>query len=107
MRTEANLGPRVPSRLRHVVATVRRVDAVMWSDYLCPWCYVGRDRTTAIEQLGLPGTGLPSHLHPERPPAGRRVRPDGRLAPVLDRIEAECEAAGMAFRRPTRMPNTR
>ena len=39
-------------------------------------------------------------------PAGRTVRPDGRLGPTFDRIEAECDEAGLPFRRPTRMPNT-
>lgn len=79
----------------------------MWSDYLCPWCYVGRDRTARLEQLGVTITPMPYELHPEIPPAGRTVRADGRLAPVFGRVEAECEAAGMAFRRPRRMPNTR
>ncbi len=50
---------------------------------------------------------LPFELHPELPAQGRRVRPDGRLQRTFDRIEAECTQAGMAFRRPTRMPNTR
>lgn len=79
----------------------------MWSDYLCPWCYVGRDRTSRLERIGVRVTPMPYELHPEIPPEGRRVRVDGRLAPVLDRVEAECEAAGLPFRRPTRIPNTR
>ncbi len=83
------------------------MDAVVWSDYLCPWCYVGRDRTALIERLGVPVMQLPYELHPEIPAGGRRIRADGRLTPVLDRVEAECEALGLAFRRPTRVPNTR
>ncbi len=79
----------------------------MWSDYLCPWCYVGRDRTARIERLGVRVTPLPYELHPDIPPEGRRVRPDGRVAQVLDRVERECEAAGLPFRRPTRVCNTR
>lgn len=83
------------------------VEAVVWSDYLCPWCYVGRDRTVRIEQLGVRVTPRPYELHPDIPKGGRPVRPDGRLAAVFDRVEAECVAAGVAFRRPTRVPNTR
>lgn len=83
------------------------MDATVWSDYLCPWCYVGRASTTIIEGLGVHVSSMPYELHPEIPAEGRRIRADGRLAPVFDRIEEACEAAGFAFRRPTRMPNTR
>jgi len=83
------------------------VEAVVWSDYLCPWCYVGRDRTAGIELLGVHAVSAPYELHPEIPPEGRPIRADGRIAQVFDRIEAECDAAGRPFRRPTRVPNTR
>ncbi|MCU1351008.1 MAG: hypothetical protein JWM05_217 [Acidimicrobiales bacterium] len=83
------------------------MEATCWSDYLCPWCYVGRSRTAVMEDLGVTVTHLPYELHPEIPPEGRPVRPDGRLSAVLDHIGAECEVLGMAFRRPTRTPNTR
>lgn len=81
--------------------------AVVWSDYLCPWCYLGRDRTGLLEQLGVAVTPLPYDLHPEMPAAGRRVSPTGRLADVLTRIGAECAAAGMPFTVPEHIPNTR
>ncbi|HVX18569.1 MAG TPA: DsbA family protein [Acidimicrobiales bacterium] len=82
------------------------MDALLWSDYLCPWCYVGQVRTAKLRELGLAVTALPFELHPEIGPAGRTVRSDGRLGPTFDRIEAECDEAGLPFRRPTRMPNT-
>jgi predicted DsbA family dithiol-disulfide isomerase len=81
--------------------------AVLWSDYLCPWCYIGRDRTALLAELGVDVTVLPYELHPEIPPDGRRIRPGGRLAPVFERVEAMCAEVGLAFRRPDRMPNTR
>ena len=79
----------------------------MWTDYLCPWCYVAVDRVDLLVSLGVEVTPLPYELHPEIPPEGRRVRPDGRLGPTFDRIEAECADVGLPFRRPGRMPNTR
>lgn len=82
------------------------MDAQLWSDYLCPWCYVGQARTAKLRELGVSVTARPFELHPEIGPEGRRIRPDGRLRPTVDRIEAECEAVGLPFRRPTRMPNT-
>ena len=83
------------------------MEAVVWSDYLCPWCYLGRDRTTLLEQLGVAVTPLPYDLHPELPAAGRRVSPTGRLAEVLARIGAECAAVGLPFTPPEHIPNTR
>ena len=83
------------------------MEATCWTDYLCPWCYLGRHRSEVIEDLGVPVHHRPYELHPEIPPEGRPVRPDGRLGPTFDRIEAECAEIGRPFRRPTRMPNTR
>ena len=81
--------------------------AVLWSDYLCPWCYVGRDRTALLDELGVSVVVKPYELHPEIPPEGRSVRSAGRLAPVFERVEAMCAEVGLAFRRPERIPNTR
>lgn len=83
------------------------MEATCWSDYLCPWCYLGQHRDRLLTDLGVTVTHLPYELHPEIPPAGRTVRPDGRLRTTFDRLEVACDEAGMPFRRPTRMPNTR
>lgn len=87
--------------------TLMAMDATCWSDYLCPWCYVGQHRDTLITSLGVAITHLPYELHPDIPAGGRAVRPDGRLRATFARIGAECEALGMDFRPPTRTPNTR
>ena len=57
-------------------------------------------------------TALPFELHPEIPPEGvsLRERWGGRYAEadlMYRRIADECEAAGLAFRRPEHVPNTR
>jgi predicted DsbA family dithiol-disulfide isomerase len=83
------------------------MEALFWRDYLCPWCWLGRDRTDVLERLGVTVTHLPYDLHPEIPPEGRAVRPGGRLDAVFDHIAAECELEGREFTRPTRTPNTR
>jgi predicted DsbA family dithiol-disulfide isomerase len=83
------------------------VNAVLWRDYLCPWCYLGRDRTALMTSLGVEATTLGYELHPEVPTDGRPVRPDGRLAMVLEHIGAECASVGLPFRAPSRIPNTR
>ena len=83
------------------------MDAVVWSDYLCPWAYLGRDRTALLRSLGVDVTPLAYDLHPELPPSGRRVNPTGRLAAVFERIAAECEEVGLPFSPPSHVPNTR
>ena len=83
------------------------MEATCWSDYLCPWCYVGQDRSAQMEALGLAVVHRPYELHPEIPPVGVPVPPTGRLAATFARIAAECEQIGLPFRAPVRTPNTR
>ena len=83
------------------------MEALFWRDYLCPWCWLGRDRTDVLVDLGVRVTHLPYDLHPEIPPDGRAVRPGSRLDAVFDHIAAECAREGRDFVRPTRTPNTR
>jgi predicted DsbA family dithiol-disulfide isomerase len=81
--------------------------ATVWSDYICPWCYLGRDRTALIESLGVPVTAMPYELHPELPPAGRTVKPGGRLDAVYEDIGRQCAEVGLAFVPPRHVPNSR
>ena len=81
--------------------------AVAWNDYLCPWAYLGRDRSHLLRDLGVTVTQLPYELHPELPPEGRDVRPHSRLASVFDLIGDECAQLDIPFRAPTHVPNTR
>ena len=85
---------------------VPALTAVVWSDYLCPWCYVGLSRTALLEDLGVRVTPLPYELHPELPAGGLPLA-DDRGRRLSTRIAAECEAAGMQFRKPARLANTR
>lgn len=83
------------------------MDAIGWSDYVCPWAYLGRDRTALMRELGVDVTVQAYELHPEIPPEGVAVRSGGRLARVFDHIAAECAELGIGFRAPERSPNTR
>lgn len=78
-----------------------------WSDYICPWAYLGRDRTHVLVDLGITVTTLPFELHPEIPVGGRPNRRGGRLDRVFDVVEAECLEIGVPFRRPDRTPSSR
>ena len=87
--------------------TLAAVHALLWSDYLCPWCYLARDRTALLESMGVRVTHLPYELHPDIPPDGVAIRAGGRLDRVLDLIGAECAEVGLPFAKPTHTPNTR
>jgi predicted DsbA family dithiol-disulfide isomerase len=79
----------------------------VWSDYLCPWCYLGLDREQQLVDLGLDVVIRPFELHREIPIGGRELRDGGRTAMVFDHVGQECESVGLPFRRPARSPNTR
>jgi predicted DsbA family dithiol-disulfide isomerase len=81
--------------------------ATVWSDYICPWAYLGRDRTALMQSMGVSVTSMPFELHPELPPSGRDVRPDGRLARLHDEIERLCAEVGVPFVAPAHIPNSR
>jgi len=79
------------------------VEALVWSDYLCPWCYVGLSRSAQLRRLGVEVVTLPYELHPEIAAGGVASR--GRSA--WSAIAAECDEAGLPFHPPERVPNTR
>ncbi len=57
-------------------------------------------------------TPFPYEIHPDFPPEGLTFEERWRSDPaageaIYSRVEAECAAAGLPFRRPPRIPNTR
>ena len=93
----------------------------VFSDVICPWCFVGKRRLErALDQLGLGETAvirwLPFELNPQMPPGGmeraayraQKFGPERALA--LDREMTEHgqqEGIRFAFDRIERTPNTR
>ena len=75
--------------------------ATAWRDFLCPWCYLGLDRSEQMRSMGVEITTLPYELHPTYPAAGIEVPPSAfeRMRPLFD-------DAGLAFVPPPRLPNT-
>ncbi len=76
----------------------------MWTDYLCPWCYLGSARSTLLSKLGVTVIPQPFELHPGLPPGGRPVPEPAR---VYRRIARECDRVGLPFRPPAVVPNSR
>jgi predicted DsbA family dithiol-disulfide isomerase len=65
-----------------------------------------------LRELGVTVTSLPYELHPEIPVGGISLQERwgaryGEASSMYKRIEEACEEAGLPFRRPARVPNTR
>jgi predicted DsbA family dithiol-disulfide isomerase len=96
------------------------MDIAIFSDVICPWCYVGKRRLERALGEALPGEfaieWLPFELNPDMPPEGMpraeyRARKFGpERAAALDaqmRAVGEEEGIRFAFDRQARTPNTR
>ena len=72
---------------------------------------MGLDRSELLQDLGVTVVTLPLEIHPEIPIGGLSLAERwgtryGEAVEMYARIEAECEAAGLPFNRPARVPNT-
>jgi predicted DsbA family dithiol-disulfide isomerase len=76
-----------------------------WYDFICPFCYVGQNRTEILVRSGLHVVELPFQIHPEIPPGGIAVGP--RSGPMYTMLEREAKEAGLPLRWPPRLPDTR
>jgi predicted DsbA family dithiol-disulfide isomerase len=83
------------------------VNATAWSDYCCPWAYVGMDRTRHLMSLGVNVTTLGFELHPEWPPTGIAVQTNGRFGETLRLLAALAADVNMTLNVPARLPSTR
>ena len=102
-------GDTCPSYFDHMVLKV-----TVWSDYLCPWCYLGQARADRLELAhGATLTWMPYELHPGLPEGGRSIRAvygrgDGAVAErALDRFRALADEVAMPFTPPERVLPTR
>lgn len=83
---------------------------LVWSDYICPFCYVGLERTRWLErEHGASVDVLPFDLHPEYPPGGvPRSALEERYGPEIhERTRRAVEAAGLEYGPPERIPRSR
>ncbi len=93
----------------------------IWSDLVCPWCYIGRTRLDAA--LRTPGTPAPVirwrafELQPDLPPEGVEARPfyarkfggEARVQQLFDQVAGVAAQDGLHldFSKMRRAPNTR
>ena len=93
----------------------------IWSDVVCPWCYLGKRRLEAAlrerPELEVAVRWRPFELNPDMPPAGadrqeyltRKFGADGRLQEAHARLVGLGREAGIEYRFDAirRVPNTR
>jgi predicted DsbA family dithiol-disulfide isomerase len=76
-----------------------------WYDFLCPFCYVGQQRTALLVRYGFDVIELPFQAHPDIPPGGIPAGP--RHGPMYEMLEREAGEAGLPLHWPPRLPDTR
>jgi predicted DsbA family dithiol-disulfide isomerase len=76
-----------------------------WYDFICPFCYVGQERTAILRKAGIVMTELPFQAHPDIPVEGAKAGP--RTGYIYHLLEEEAEAAGLTLRWPSQIPNSR
>jgi predicted DsbA family dithiol-disulfide isomerase len=89
-----------PSRLRNGDA-----GALVWYDFICPFCYVGQQRTRILADAGVSVAQLPFQAHPDIPIEGVAAGP--RTGPMYAMLAREAADAGLPLTWPSRLPNTR
>ena len=93
------------------VAADPPISVIIWSDFVCPFCNVARERASFLQrEAGARIEWLPFDLHPEYPPEGipreELVRRYGEH--FSDGVRRLNEEAGLTYNpHPERVPNSR
>lgn len=86
------------------------VRVTIWSDVVCPFCNVARERAAWLRAAGAEVEWLPYDLHPEYPPEGISRESLMRRFPAgaAEAVQRMNEEAGLTYNpHPDRVPNTR
>lgn len=89
----------------------QRLTITAYSDYICPWCYIGWRRIEALErEFPVDIEWRPFELHPETPKSGVGARDvfggSPRAAAVGRNIEQLAAASGIEMRMPRLIANS-
>ena len=94
-----------------VDAGTARLGIIAYSDYVCPWCYIGLARVERLRrEFAVAVDWRPFELHPETPRTGARL--DGRLGgeararAFRDHIGQLAAASGLTLRIPAVIANS-
>ena len=76
-----------------------------WYDFICPFCYVGRQQNAILSRHGLRVVEMAFRAHPDIPPGGVPAGP--RRGPLYAMFECEAKEAGLALKWPPCLPDSR
>ena len=82
----------------------------IYSDYVCPWCYVGQGAVQKLSQnYPLEVTWMPFYLRPDTPPEGMELpsQVKAHMKGMQTHLVQMANAAGLRMIFPDRIPNTR
>jgi predicted DsbA family dithiol-disulfide isomerase len=84
---------------------------IAYSDYVCPWCYIGLQRIERLErEFPVAVEWRPFELHPETPRTGAnlagRLGGSARAAAYRDNIVGLARESGLALRMPPVVANS-
>ena len=82
----------------------------IYSDYVCPWCYVGQGAVQKLSQnYPLDVTWMPFYLRPDTPPEGMELpaHVKAHMKGMQTHLVQMANAAGLRMIFPDRIPNTR
>ncbi len=79
--------------------------ALHWYDFICPFCYVGQQRSAILIRHGFHVDELAFQAHPDIPPGGIPAGPRNGL--MYASLERDAKEAGLPLHWPARLPNTR
>ena len=82
----------------------------IYSDYVCPWCYVGQGAVQKLSQnYSLEMTWMPFYLRPDTPPEGMELpaHVKAHMKGMQTHLVQMANAAGLRMIFPDRIPNTR
>ena len=90
---------------------IARIRIVAYSDYVCPWCYIGLERIDRLQrELPVDVEWRPFELHPETPRSGAhlagRLGSRTRAAAYAQNIIGLAHESGMTLRMPEVVANS-
>jgi len=90
---------------------IPRIRIVAYSDYVCPWCYIGFQRVEQLRaEFAVDVEWRPFELHPETPTTGARLvgrlGDEQRVRAYVGRIIGLAEESGIPMHMPEAVANS-
>ena len=88
-----------------------RINVIAYSDYVCPWCYIGHQRIERLRaEFPVDVEWRPFELHPETPTTGAsmvgRLGNEDRVRAYVGRIIGIAEESGIPMHMPRAVANS-